>query len=446
MAPKRLIDAFVERMSKSASTGIEEVASAWTAPVPAPRPAPGSWRRRVCLAGPYVRYSLHLPHDWAELPGADDVVRAAPSYAAGARLTLAAYPLPVSGPQGLLDACETVLDGGRSLGPPKGTVRLARWRDDAWAASWGWQFAASPDEEPTSWRILALGNEQGVVVATAEGDGPVLDDVVEGILGSIELPPCDLLAPEFFTLALVQLLNDRAGDMRGGTWFVNDDGLLVGGSLRLQPSNAYRSYLKDGDLEALAGQLDGRAHEGPGTEWRGLEWSEVRDFLRVLLRPRSAVENLDIVSVAVAPSIVACPVLDSSDRITFVPRSEAERWGMDPRSVLSWAVARLDAGAASWVELRDETDLLHGVQLGEGGGYDSGLLLSPALRATLEAELGSPLLVAMPAASCIHVWRDTAEARTHLARRAQMNFRRRARPLSDDLWLWTEKGLTPVSV
>jgi len=442
MAPKRLIDAFRERMSKSASGGPGEPRRSWIAPVPAPRPPPRSWRRRAVEYGPYTRFSLSLPHDWAELPGAEDVVRAAPSYSVGTRLTIAAHPLPVSGPQGLLDACGTILGGGTSLAPPKRT-RLARWGDDAWAASWGWVLPPTDDGEPVVWRILALGNEQGVVVATAEGPYEELDDVVEGILGSLQLAPADLLAPEFFTLALVQLLNDRAGDMRGNTWFVDEEGLLVGGSIRVQPSNAYRAYLADGDLDALASRLDDRAHRAPGSEWEGMDWDDVRDFLRVVLRPRSAVAELDIVWVPVAPSIVACPVLDSSDRITFIPTSEADRWGIDRRELLSWAVAQQDAGGAAWVELRDETDRLHGVQL-DAHGYDSGLLLCPSMRAALEAELGSPLLVAMPAAECIHVWRDTAEARDHLARRTRTTFRRRPRPLSDDLWLWTEEGLTPV--
>jgi hypothetical protein len=442
MDPKRLIDAFRERMSKSAPGDLDAPARSWVAAVPAPRPPPRSWRRRSVQHGPYVRYSLSLPHDWAELPGSQDVVRAAPSYNVRTRLTLMAHPLPVSGPQGLLDACSTVLGDGQSLAPPKDT-RLARWGDDGWAASWGWVLPPTDAGEPVVWRVLALGNEQGIVLVTAEGEYEDLDDVVEGILGSIQLPPSDLLAPEFFPLALVQLLNDRAGDLQGNTWYIDEKGLLVGASICIQPSNAYRAYLKDGDLDGIASRLDARAHRPPGSEWSGLQWDDVREFLRVVLRPRSAVEELDVVWVPIAPNIVACPVLDSPDRITFIPRAEVEHWGIDDRALLSWAVSQQDAHGAEWVELRDETDLLRGVQL-SGEGYDSGLLLCPSLRTSLEAELGSPLLVAMPSAECIHVWRDTAEARDHLARRTHTNYRRRPRPLSDDLWLWTEEGLTPV--
>ena len=442
MTPKRFIDAFRERMSKSAGEDPSSEPRSWVAPVPAPHPAPTSWRRRACRVGPYTRYSLSLPHDWAELPGSGEVLRTAPSDDPVRRLTVVAHPLPVSGPQGLLDACAVIIDGGQSLAPPRGSARLSRWGKDAWAASWGWTL--STDGDSVVWRVLALGNEQGVVLATAEGATAELDDVTESILASIQLPPADLLAPEFFTLAIVQLLNDRAGDLGGNTWYIDEKGLLVGGALRIHPANSYRSYLDGGDLEALASRLDDRAHRSPGSEWSGLEWKDVQDSVRVVLRPRSAVEDLDIVWIPVAPSIVACPVLDSRDRITFIPTVEAERWGFDGRSLLSWAVARQDTGTASWIELRDDSDLLRGVQLSDGEAYDSGLLLSPTVRATLEAELGSPLLVAMPTAECIHVWRDTAEARHHLARRAYSNFRRRPRPLSDALWLWTEEGLIPV--
>jgi hypothetical protein len=442
MVPKRFIDAFRERMSKS--VGGASTARPWIAPVPPPNPPAVSWRRRASRVGPYTRYSLYLPHDWAELPGAEDVVRAAPSYAIDQRLTLVAHSLPVSGPQGLLDACEAVLDEGRSLAPPKGFVRLARWGEDGWAASWGWLLPATSARARGAWRILALGNEQGVVIATMESSVAELDDVTESILGCIELPPADLLAPEFFTLAIIELLNDRAGDLGGNTWFLDEKGLLVGGAIRIHPTNAYRSYLNDGDLDALASRLDARAHHPPGEEWIGLEWADVQESIRVVLRPRTAVEELDIVWIPIAPSIVACPVLDSRDRITFIPNEEVQRWGLDGRSLLSWAVARQDSGTTSWIELRDDTDLLQGVQLSDGEAYDSGLLLSPSVRENLEAELGSPLLVAMPTAECIHVWRDTADARRHLAVRAHTNYRRRPRPLSDDLWLWTEEGLIPV--
>jgi len=152
---------------------------------------------------------------------------------------------------------------------------------------------------------------------------------------------------------------------------------------------------------------------------------------------------MDIVSIPMHGGLVACPVLDSKEQITFIPKQEALRWGLGPGAILTRAVAALDSeSSVSLIELRDsETDALKGFRIAADDGYDSGRLLCPSLRAALEETLGTELLVAMPAARSVLVLRDSDESRKLLSSTASSNYQSRARPLSEDLWLWTEAGL-----
>jgi uncharacterized protein YtpQ (UPF0354 family) len=144
--------------------------------------------------------------------------------------------------------------------------------------------------------------------------------------------------------------------------------------------------------------------------------------------------------------VVACPVLDSEDRMTFIPSVEAERWGVTPQRVLRLAIAALEADATlSLEELRDEASgAVVGFRLADGDGYDSGRLLCPAVQRKLSKLLGGSLTVAMPTAGLVLVVLDEAVHRLDLSGAAQRSFRRRPRPLSERLWRWTEQGLEPA--
>ena len=139
-------------------------------------------------------------------------------------------------------------------------------------------------------------------------------------------------------------------------------------------------------------------------------------------------------------------MLDSDTQITFIPNEQALRWGIEPRAVLTRAVATLDSeNSVNLIELRDgDTDRLRGFRIAADDGYDSGRLLCPSLRIALEDALEGPLIVAMPGARAVMVLRDCEESRRILKGATANNFKSRSRPLSDELWLWTEVGLEPL--
>ncbi|HCP44973.1 MAG TPA: hypothetical protein DIU15_02975, partial [Deltaproteobacteria bacterium] len=321
------------------------------------------------------------------------------------------------------------------------------WGDDSWAGSWAWREREA-DETVRLWRLLVLGNEQGKVFALVSGDADAVQQhqtVVAGMLASLVLPPADLLAPEFFPLALCELLNDRRSRTEQ-TWHIGKEGHLCSGDLVVRVGNLYRAYLERKNLDEIAAEVDMHQRGDVSKLWAGCSWDQVRDNVRVVLRREDTLHDLDVVRIPLSGGLVACPVLDSSDRMTFIPRSEIERWGVDARAILTRAVAALDADASvGLMELIDEqTGHLQGFCIAAGDGYDSGRLLCPGLRARLEEALGGPLLVAMPAAHSVVVLRDGHRQRRSLAAVAAKDYRRRPRPLSDTLWLWTETGLVPV--
>ena len=242
-------------------------------------------------------------------------------------------------------------------------------------------------------------------------------DRVETVLASIRLPDPDLLAPEHFPTALCELLNDRLapGDP---PWGFSAQGHLASGELTVRLAHLYRAYLASGNLDAVASAVDTRARNDVEEQFDGAEWDDVRPRLRVVLRRTDALRGLPVVQIPLANDLVACPVLDSADRMTYIPQVEAERWGIDARTLLTRAVATLD-GPVSLVEIRDdESGSLLALQLDTRDGYDSGRLLCPNVRASVEAALGGPLIVAMPAAGLVLVGRAADSRGRRGARRA----------------------------
>jgi hypothetical protein len=417
--------------------------------VPLASAAPEGWRSYECMAGPYTRFSVRYPRSWHALaPQSGDPVHLQPDPRSKLNLavTITTHPEPVHGPQGILDAL-TEAAVARGIECERARVQLDRWQEDGWAGSWAWTERSTAGEE-RCWWLLVIGHDQGTIFVMANGQQDHLEqqsDDVEGIVASVQLPPGDLLAPEFFPMSLCQLLNDRRF---GGEqpWGFNDDGQLQSGQLVVRLWDLYRAYLHAGDLEAIAGALDARARDGLERSWEGRDWEDVRSRLRVVLRRIENVRGLPVVQVPLSDDLVACPVLDSGDQMVFIPTEESERWGLDPRDLLTTAVASLDRGGpATLVEVRDDADgSLRAFQIADGDGYDSGRLLSPRLRSIIEEALGGPLIVAMPAAGLVLVARDDAETRLDLAEAADLGFHRRPRPLSDALWRWTEAGLEPL--
>jgi len=397
--------------------------------------------------GPYERFRLHYPRDWEALPSeSGDPVHIRP-VGADLALTVSANPEPIEGPQGILSAVEGLAEA-HGLSLDRRTVTLDRWGEDSWAGSWAWR-EREPDESVRLWRLLVLGNEQGKVFALVSGEieaVTALEAPVAGMLASIALPPAHLLAPEFFPLALCELLNDRRS-RHEEPWHIGKEGHLCSGDQVVRLGNLYRAYLERESLDEIATEVDMHQRGDVANLWAGCSWDQVRDNVRVVLRREDALTDLDIVRIPLSGGLVACPVLDSNDRMTFIPRSEIDRWGVDARAILTRAVAALDADASvGLMELIDEqTGSLQGFCIAAGDGYDSGRLLCPGLRARMEEALGGPLLVAMPAAHSVVVLRDGHLQRRNLAVVAAKDYKRRPRPLSDALWLWTETGLVPVT-
>jgi hypothetical protein len=448
MPVRRLVGAFRDLLSRS-DDGARAAAEPSVPAVPLASDPPQSWRTHTSLAGPYPRFAVAYPRGWnAVAPDAGELVHIQPGERRGLDLavTISCNPVAVAGPQGILDAVEQIARA-RGMELQRSEVQLDRWRQDGWAGSWAWT-ERSPRSAERAWRLLALGHDQGLVIATVNGErGATVraQQTTERILASVRLPPADLLSPESFPRALWELLRDRRmpGDPQ---WDFSDEGHLVAEDATVRLPDLYRAYLLRRDLEAVAAAVDGRPRRKVEAEFAGRRFEDVAARLRVVLRRADAVEALRIVRVVLPGGIVACPVLDSEDTITYIPETEPDRWGVDARALVSRGAASLDRGdGGALVELRDsETDALRGFRIAGGDGYDTGRLLCPLLRARLERALGPSLLVAMPAAGMVLVLRDDDQGRRELHEAATLYFRQRPRPLSDALWRWTEAGLEPL--
>ncbi len=413
--------------------------------VPADAEAPESWRTHAAFDGPYPRFTVRYPRDWNVL-GPGDPLHLQPPDGAGqdVAVTVTTAPVGISGPTGMLDALETLAEA-RGLVFDRRAVRLDRWGEDGWAGSWAW--TEQEGGQVRSWWILLLGHDQHLVYAMANGSAESLYEAmptIREVFGSLRLPPSDRLAPEQFPLALCQLLNDRRG-FDEVPWTLEGDKLASGG-LVVGLRDLYRAYLLHGDLAQTASALDLRQHPDPQDQYGGRGWDELEGRLRVVLRRAEAVREIDVVQIPQGHGVVACPVLDSSDRMTFIPTVEAERWGITPLDLLSRAIARLDGGPLPDLEAihEESTDRLLGFRLAAGDGYDSGRLLGPRLQRLLSESLGGQPIIAMPAAGYVLVLRDEADWRERLAETAAQGFDVRPRPLSADLWTWTEAGLVPL--
>ncbi len=398
------------------------------------------------MAGPYERFSIHYPRNWDSIVGeGGDPIHLTP-LDHEVSVTVSANAEPIFGPQGIIDLIEGMATA-RGVQFARRTIAVDRWGEDGWAGSWAWR-EKHPDGTSRTWRTLVLGHDQGGLIAMVNGEDSALAQHAtqcEDVLASIVLPPADLLAPEAFPLALCELLNDR----RGGDdppWYLDEEGHLHCNDLVVRLANIYRSYLERQDLDEVAALLDLQAHSPGQQDFQGRKWEEIHDRLRVVLRRQEAIADLDILSIPLHGGLAACPVLDSDTQITFIPNEQALRWGIEPRAVLTRAVATLDSeNSVNLIELRDgDTDRLRGFRIAADDGYDSGRLLCPSLRVALEDALEGPLIVAMPGARAVMVLRDCEESRRILKGATANNFKSRSRPLSDELWLWTEVGLEPL--
>ena len=361
-------------------------------------------------------------------------------------MTLSFAASPVAGPQGLLNALELL---AQSRGAPWGVPRpsIDRWGDDAWAASWAWSEAGGDSHARPTW-VLLVGHDQGIVFVTISGSRSEFDGSIaelRDMVASLRLSPAELLAPEHFPVALCELLNDRRARSEH-FWTFSDEGLLVSRNLEVRLWDLYRAYLTDGDLDSIASALDARQRNAIETRWAGSNFEAVRAQLRVVLRRRELVGELPIVQLPVAGELVACPVLDTDDHMTFIPQVEAERWGLTPQQLVKSAVRALDRGRAlNLLELKSEDGrAIDGFLMADEDGYDSGRLLCPRIRSALSNLLGGPLIVAVPAAGIVLIARDYAFARDCLGKASNEAYERRPRPLSREVWRWTEQGLEPL--
>jgi hypothetical protein len=297
--------------------------------------------------------------------------------------------------------------------------------------------------------VVVIGHDEGAVTAMVHGNPKDVrdhEDLCEGVLGSIRLSSPSILSPASFPPTLCELLNERAIGVRDQLWEFDQNGELHSGSLTVRIASLYRRYLQsNGDLDAVAEMIDTHPRGFLERRWSGLAWEQVAEHVRVVLRRQEAVEGLGVIKVPLTGGLVACPVLDTGDRMTFIPASEAERWGLDARALLTSAVALLDRGDPDVViEAADEEGMPRGLLLAAGDGYDSGRLLCPTFRDRISIALGGPLLVAMPSAWTIHVWRDTPGARSALSKLAQRRYLEEPTPLSATLWRWEPEGLKPL--
>jgi len=465
--PARLVSAIKDLLSRSGET------SSAPATIPAPpRPvaAPAGWRPHRVSYGPYPCFTLHAPRDLsarqtegAQLLHLEPADRGVTSGAfpavslsessiaqgfalvrsgADLAITVSWTAAAVHGPQGLLDVLESVVESIPTFDPT--TVRLDRWGEEAWVGSWAWM-----DGQPGSLRVcqvVVIGHDEGAVIAMVHGtpeDVAEYEAMCESVLASIRLAPARLHSPSTFPVALCEVLNERAAAVGADLWDRGIDGHLRSGSLVVRTASLYRAYLQgDGDLDHVARLVDSRPRGYLERRWGGLTWEQVADHVRVVMRRAESVAGLDVVQVRLFADLVACPVLDTGDRMTFIPSKEAERWGIDGRELLTAAVAHLEQDDPEVViEAADADGMPRGLLLADEHGYDSGRLLSPAFRERLIQALGGPLLVAMPSAWAIHVWRDTPNARRRLSELAERAFLEEPTPLSAGLWRWEAEGL-----
>jgi hypothetical protein len=419
-------------------------------PVPLPGSQPDSWRDHCSTRGPYTRFRVSYPRGWQTTSLSEsDALHLEPSD--GSRSTSVTFSfaaVPVFGPQGLLDALELLAES-RGVRWIRSSARVDRWGDDAWAASWGWLESGGDSPPRPTWVVL-VGHDQGMVFVTASGSRKEFDrsrGELSEIISSLRLSPATTLSPEQFPSALCELLNDRRAQGEH-YWTFSDNGRLISRKLEVRLWDLYRAYLIDGDLDDIASALDARDRNAIETRWAGCDFESVRSQVRVVLRRRETVGELPIVQIPIAGELVACPVLDTDDRMTFIPQMEAERWGVSPSELLQSAVRALDrAGQLELLELKspDGQDI-DGFLMADDDGYDSGRLLSPRIRKLLSELLGGPLIVAVPAAGVVLIARDYDFARNYLAKASLEAFECRPRPLSRQLWRWTEEGLEPLEV
>lgn len=480
--PRRIVNALKDLLRGAEATVAPEVIP----PPPHPAEPPATWRAHQVNWGPYVRFRVHAPRDWSvrQTEGADllhlepaergwisgswaavtpptparAITRADITARDGARgisgvrpgadlaITLSWLKVAVFGPTGLVGALEQVLGGSIPAFEPSAVV-VDRWGDDAWVGSWAWT-EPGPDGGRAC-RLVIFGHDEGSVTAMVHGaleDVTRYEAVCEDILSTVRLSPATLLPPEAFPAALCELLNERAAGVGDELWDIDEQGRLRSGELVVRMASIYRAYLRGGDLEAVAGLVDGTPRGWLERRWGGRSWDQVADHVRVVLRRADAVQEMDIATVPLPGGLVACPVLDTGDRMTFIPRAEMQRWGVDAMAMITRAVTVLDGGDPTLlVEHEDETTgRLDGVLIAAEDGYDSGRLLCPQLRERLEIALGGPLLVAMPSAWTIHVWKDTPYARRELAELAREGYRDEPTPLSERVWCWNAMGLEPL--
>lgn len=416
-------------------------------PVPLPVEAPAGWRVFESTYGPYQRFEVCYPRSWSAMAPGEDPAHLQPPAHMGLDLavTLSASAVPISGPQGILDAIEE-LATARGIALRRSDVHLDRWGDDGWAGSWAWQERRG--SMVRAWRLLVVGHDQERVYCLVNGaaaDVKAARETWQQILASLRLPDADVLAPEHFPGALCQLLNDRRATGEP-EWAFDQTGVLMSGPLRVRLGSLYRAYLLQGDLEDVAAALDMQSRQEVDKTWDGRSWDDISDSLRVVLRRRDAIQHMEVVQIPLDGDLVACPVLDHEDHMAFIPRTETVRWGVDPLDLLTRAVARLDADPSVKLQpVRDsDSGAVIGFRIGAGDGYDSGRLLCPTLRTRLQEKLGGELIVAIPAAGYILVLRDDTASREGLRLEAERSYQRRPRPLSEKLWRWTEAGLEPI--
>jgi hypothetical protein len=465
MPARRFVSAIKDLLSRSGDTVVQP--KSVIPPAPGPAEPPRGWRPHRVAYGPYTCFSLHAPRDLsarqtegAHLLHLEPVDRGltsgqfpAISSTGSARsqgfagidsgadfaLTISWRPVAVHGLESV------VAESIPSFDPT--SVRLDRWGEEAWVGSWAWTDSGPEGER--SCQVVVIGHDEGAVTAMIHGrpeDVAQHEAVCDDVLGTIRLASPDIHSPHSFPASLCELLNERATGVREELWAIDEEGRLVSGSLVVRMTSLYRAYLQsDGDLEAVAGLVDTHPRGFLERRWGGLSWDQVADHVRVVLRRREAVEDLEVVQVGLEGGLVACPVLDTGDRMTFIPPAEAERWGLDARALLTSAVAHLDRGDPSVViEAADAEGMPRGLLLAADDGYDSGRLLCPQFRDRLTVALGGPLLVAMPSAWTIHIWRDTPGARRKLSELAERGFHEEPTPLSAGLWRWEPEGLVPV--
>jgi len=416
--------------------------------VPLPGFAPDSWRDHKARRGPYTRFEVAYPRSWETTSLAESdtlhLQPADPSRRIAVTFSFAA--VPVAGPQGLLDALE-LLAQSRGVQWLRSRARVDRWGEDAWAASWAWLESSGDTPAQPTWVVL-VGHDQGIVFATVTGSQAEFErsnDEITQLIASLRLSPSCLLAPEQFPLALCELLNDRRA--RGEHyWTFSEEGLLKSRKLEVRLWDLYRAYLIDGDIGDIAALLDARDRNAIETRWAGSTFEEIQGRIRVVLRRAETVGDLAIVQIPIAGDLVACPVLDTDDRMTFIPLLEAERWGVQPGELLQSAVAALDGGGElELFELKSEDgQAIDGFLLADEDGYDSGRLLCPRIRHLMMDLLGGPLIVAVPAAGVVLIARDYALARSCLTQASSEAYDRRPRPLSPEVWRWTDEGLEPL--